>query len=306
MPGVRALAVTRPVAYAGIAIISCWSPACGIVRHPNGRIPREPGASALATEATGTSRPIGNGELPGTADTDGSIGPVPAPGERESNLLPPVLNDREWAVIVEMNRVRKDPSGYAGTLEDYRPYYRGELLEVPGRTPVLTEEGRSALEEAILALRAADPAPPLAVSRGLSLAAKDHAEDLGVTGRVSHEGSDGSDVMLRLSRYGTVFRAAGENIMFGEDGGGLVTVKLLIDDGVPERGHRRNILDPDFRVAGVACRPHPRFRSVCVITFAGAYDDAVVPADGPSRPGPQPDPGGDADRVRGSPRQGGL
>jgi uncharacterized protein YkwD len=61
----------------------------------------------------------------------------------------------------------------------------------------------------------------------------------------------------------------GENISYGPDDGLEVVLQLIIDDGVPDRGHRANIFSPDFRLAGVACGPHPTFRTVCVIDFAG-------------------------------------
>jgi uncharacterized protein YkwD len=48
-----------------------------------------------------------------------------------------------------------------------------------------------------------------------------------------------------------------------------VIESLLIDDGVRDRGHRRNIFDPSSRVVGIACGPHPRYTATCVIVQAG-------------------------------------
>jgi uncharacterized protein YkwD len=45
-------------------------------------------------------------------------------------------------------------------------------------------------------------------------------------------------------------------------------MNLIIDDGVTDRGHRKNIFSRAFGTAGAACGPHPRFGNVCVIDFA--------------------------------------
>ncbi len=67
----------------------------------------------------------------------------------------------------------------------------------------------------------------------------------------------------------------GENISYGPDDGREVVLQLIIDDGVPDRGHRANIFSPGFRLAGVVCGPHPKFRTICVIDFAGGAAKSV-------------------------------
>jgi hypothetical protein len=48
---------------------------------------------------------------------------------------------------------------------------------------------------------------------------------------------------------------------------------LLIDDGVPSRGHRVNILRESFLSVGVAINTHPNYGMICVIDYAGRYTD---------------------------------
>jgi uncharacterized protein YkwD len=73
----------------------------------------------------------------------------------------------------------------------------------------------------------------------------------------------------RVSRQVEWTGSIGENISYGTNDGRDVVIQLIVDDGVPGRGHRVNIFSPDFRLAGVACGPHPTIRTVCVINFAG-------------------------------------
>jgi uncharacterized protein YkwD len=65
--------------------------------------------------------------------------------------------------------------------------------------------------------------------------------------------------------------SAGENINYGNDDARRIVASLLIDDGVPSRGHRRNLLNGTFKFVGVSIGPHPVYGHMCVIDFAGSY-----------------------------------
>ena len=183
------------------------------------------------------------------------------------------LSPLENAVVNEINLARTSPKAYLSLLEQFKKYYGGKLLKLPGETPILTKEGTSAVVEAIGFLRSQNAVPPLSPSKGMSFGAKDHLGDLRTSGASQHKGSDGSQTWDRVNRYGTWQRIIGENISFGHDKARNIVMTLMIDDGVPNRGHRKNIFNPDFRVVGVACGHHPAYRTICVITFAGEYRD---------------------------------
>jgi uncharacterized protein YkwD len=72
-----------------------------------------------------------------------------------------------------------------------------------------------------------------------------------------------------MRRHGVVKRASGENIDYGATGLQVV-IDLIVDDGVPSRGHRRNVLDPAFRAVGIAVGPHRTYGTMCVIDFTSA------------------------------------
>ena len=90
--------------------------------------------------------------------------------------------------------------------------------------------------------------PPLAqfkISKGLTLAARDHCYDIGPSGGASHTGSDGSTMAQRIEKYGTWHRAISENISFSEMTGRNIVLQFIIDDGNVSRSHRRNIFNPE-------------------------------------------------------------
>ena len=61
-----------------------------------------------------------------------------------------------------------------------------------------------------------------------------------------HQGSDGSEAPERLERVGYSYRVAAENIA-----GGLASPEKTVDQWMSSEGHRRNILIPEIREAGV-------------------------------------------------------
>ena len=50
----------------------------------------------------------------------------------------------------------------------------------------------------------------------------------------------------RIERHGEWSGALGENLSFGCASAERVVLQLLVDDGVPSRGHRANILNANF------------------------------------------------------------
>lgn len=183
------------------------------------------------------------------------------------------LSEEERRVVEEMNLARKDPGAYARHLEALRPLYHGELLKLPGQVPERTHEGVRALDEAVAYLKSARPLPPLKIADGMSQAARDHVNDQSRSGKTGHIGGDESRPYERLERYGNWEGLSGENIAYGDDTARMIVIKLIIDDGVPSRGHRDNIFSPEFRVCGVAIGPHPVYRTMCVITYASGYSE---------------------------------
>ncbi|HEV2860286.1 MAG TPA: CAP domain-containing protein [Pyrinomonadaceae bacterium] len=184
-------------------------------------------------------------------------------------------------VISEINLARTKPAEYAAYLEQLRPYFSGKEYRRPGRPALLTEEGPAPLEEAIKFLRAAKPLPPLQVAGGLCSGARLLVEDQSASGATGHKGSDGGFCEQRLQRFGTWQGDLGENLHYGPETGRERVLTLLIDDGFANRGHRLRILNPDYKVVGVACGGH-KMGSMCVINFAAGFNDGPRAAQPPA------------------------
>jgi uncharacterized protein YkwD len=194
----------------------------------------------------------------------------PQPGKAgDEKFLSPLEN----SVIHEINQARTAPNDYSSLLERYKMYYDKKLLKLPGETPILTKEGAKAVVEAIRFLHSAKSISPLTPSKGMSSGARDHVKDQGKTGFTQHKGSDGSQVWDRVNRYGAWEKSIAESIACGSDKARNIVAFLIVDDGVSNRGHRKDIFNPDFRVIGVAFGRHPTYRTICVVTFAGGYKE---------------------------------
>ena len=166
----------------------------------------------------------------------------------------------ETGVLDEINYARTQPQAYARVLQDeaYRSRAAG-AYDDPG-----------ALREALMFLERQPPLAPLSGDDALARAAVEHADLQARDGSVGHVGPRGESLMQRLHRYGAYPSLMGENIAYGYADPREVVSQLIVDSGVPDRGHRANIFNPAYREVGVACGPHPVYRVMCVTDFSGA------------------------------------
>ncbi len=178
------------------------------------------------------------------------------------------MDDIEKDVILEMNMARSNPAKYAEL------YIEPRIKKFNGKIyggNLQTNEGVTVVNECIKFMKAQKPLNLLKPSKGLTQAAKDHAETQSLTDQTGHTGTDGSDPFKRMKRYGN-YKTAGENISYGSKTAREIVVTLLIDDGVKSRGHRKNIMNKDFDAAGVGfANKHKLYGCECVLDYAGAY-----------------------------------
>jgi hypothetical protein len=92
--------------------------------------------------------------------------------------------------------------------------------------------------------------------------ARDHAIRSGKSGKQGHQGFE-----KRFKQVSKVYFTYGENCYYGRDNPLLIVIGFLIDTGVNDLGHRRNMLDPAFNSVGVSIMPHKVFGYNCVMDF---------------------------------------
>lgn len=198
---------------------------------------------------------------------------IPGPGISDNEDAAAYMSEFERAVLREHNLARTNPGQYSRYVAEWLQYYDGHIRQLPGGLRVQTTEGKRGVVRAVRFLEAQKAIPPLAASQGLSRAARDHVVDTGRKGWMGHYGSDESEPADRVSRYGTWYRRVGENITYGGETARELVIRLIIDDGIPDRGHRENIFNAEFTIAGVAFGRHASYGTMCVITYAADFEE---------------------------------
>ncbi|MBJ6752435.1 CAP domain-containing protein [Geomonas anaerohicana] len=173
-------------------------------------------------------------------------------------------------VLAETNAARQNPQRYAQYIREFKKSFVGKGYRLPGSlNMVMTSEGKPALDEAVQFLSRQRPLPALSWSPGLARAAADLVREQRGSGETGH--GERGDMKKRIDKYGSWRSSLGENISYGPDTARQVVMGLIIDDAVADRGHRKNIFDRSFTTAGIACGPHPLYRTICVMDLAGGF-----------------------------------
>jgi uncharacterized protein YkwD len=182
------------------------------------------------------------------------------------------LNELEKNVILELNKVRSNPKRFAEEyMEELRVAYSGKIFTYPGQNPVKSKEGVRPLEDCIQVLMSTRPMQILNPAEGLTKASAELIADQKKNGGIGHITKNGSTPQNRIEKYGDWDVCLAENITYGSFEARQIVIALLIDDGVQDRAHRKNILNPCFRFAGVSMGGHPAYETICALDYAGEY-----------------------------------
>ena len=105
---------------------------------------------------------------------------------------------------------------------------------------------RAAMLSRVNAERRAAGLAPLAANPLLDRSAQRHAEDMLRRSYFSHKGLDGSTILERIKATGYPARTVGENIAEGQ-----FSVDQVVEGWMASPGHRRNVLEKNFRELGL-------------------------------------------------------
>ena len=177
------------------------------------------------------------------------------------------ISENERELIFEINKLRSDPPRYAREVVKPRLakfHADGMVYTNSQGVYIRTSEGKKAVMECIQALEATSPMQPLYYDSRLYDAAISHGTDMRDNNFFEHDSSDGTQFYERLQKFGFNGHCA-ENLAAGNDAPEEIVLQLIIDDGVPSRGHRTNLLTPDFNIVGAAIVEHPQWRHSCTM-----------------------------------------
>ena len=162
----------------------------------------------------------------------------------------PYLNLEEQKVVLFMNLARHDGKLFSET------FLQAYLEE--------NQLSRSSYVRSLIRdLKKVSGLAPLIPEEDLTAVAQGHATKSGKSGHTGHK-----DFNKRFRPLlGNPYQRVGENCSYGYEEAIDIVLSLLIDEGIKDLGHRKNILNTEFNSVGVAIRPHKRYRVNCVSCF---------------------------------------
>lgn len=175
-----------------------------------------------------------------------------------SNSAESKMSAIEKEVMYYINLVRINPSKFEK--EVLQPYLQGKKI---------SRKYVSSLKKELKNLK---PLTELKHTQKLFEFAKHHAKTTGKIGKVGHKSVLFKSYKSRSKKLLQTYSNVGENIQYGYNDGELIVLDLLIDEGIKDLGHRRNILNKDFEYIGISIQNHKKYNHNCVIEFGGALN----------------------------------
>jgi uncharacterized protein YkwD len=93
------------------------------------------------------------------------------------------------------------------------------------------------------------PSKPLVWNDNLSVAAKIHSDEMAIDNFFSHDSAKTGSLRERIHSTGYQYEEAGENLA-----GGQTVITKVVNDWLKSPSHCANMLNPDFKEMGAACK----------------------------------------------------
>ncbi len=152
------------------------------------------------------------------------------------------MSSEEMQMVNEVNLVRSNPAGYIPYIEQYIQHLKenGDMGNSISTSKELIEE-----------LKRTPKLSTLQTLQCLYTAAKKHGDDQRRRGDTDHQGTDGSWPWDRVLRECSDLKDGNENLVGGPSDIRRAVILLLVDDGIESRGHRKTMLQADWKY--IAC-----------------------------------------------------
>jgi len=165
------------------------------------------------------------------------------------------MTQLEKDVIYYTNLARMNPKLFG---ETYLKSYLDSSKESDSYTTSLISE-----------LKTKKPMPPFIPAKDLYDEAYKHAVDMGNSGKIGHNTSTGGSYMTRIKNLRKEYMTLAENCDYNFNTALDIAIGLMIDEGVPDHGHRANMFDSKLTSIGVSFKPHKKYGNNCVLDFGG-------------------------------------
>jgi hypothetical protein len=158
---------------------------------------------------------------------------------------------KEKEVVLYLNLVRIDPKLFSET-------FLKQYLDAAQIHSSYSRSLQKTLEKTI-------PMEALIPEHDLFVIAREHAIKSGQQNKTGH-----GDFAKRIKKVESKYpHYIGENCDYGQHSALDIVMRLLIDEGIKNLGHRKNILNSQYHYVGVSIQPHKRYIYNCVIDFGG-------------------------------------
>ncbi|MFK8006693.1 MAG: peptidoglycan-binding protein [Saprospiraceae bacterium] len=204
------------------------------------------GGEETSTTSSGSGSGSVNSSEVGAGSSNTNEGASSSSNNNNSSSGAGTMSSAEQQMIDEINVMRRDPKGYVKHVEEYINQVKNDdMLDAAYKS-----EEISTAKELIQELKTLNPLPILEPHQGLHRVGITHGKDVQKQGMIGHKGSDGSWPWDRVRRD-TELSDGNENLVAGGNTVKESLMILLVDSGIPGRGHRKTLLEPKWTQCGV-------------------------------------------------------